>query len=53
MDSDMIVCKNMDELFTLPLGDDEIAASYVCACNPRRKTHYPDDWCVYECPKSV
>ena len=44
MDSDMIICKNMDELFTLPLGDDEIAATYVCACNPRRMPHYPRDW---------
>ena len=44
MDSDMIIYKIMDELFTLPLGEDEIAATYACVCNPRHIPHYPSDW---------
>ena len=44
MNSDVIIRKNMDELFTLPLGEDEIAATYVCACNPSGKANYPSDW---------
>jgi len=38
--------KNMDELFDLSLEEGEIAATYVCACNPRKKSHFPVDWYV-------
>jgi len=46
LDSDMIVMRNMDELMGLDLPPDWIAAVHVCACNPRKLAHYPEDWCV-------
>ncbi|KAF9240892.1 glycosyltransferase family 8 protein [Melanogaster broomeanus] len=49
MDADMIMMRNMDELMDLPLGKDEIAAAHVCACNPRKLTHYPVDWVPENC----
>jgi alpha-N-acetylglucosamine transferase len=49
IDSDMIMFQNIDELFDLPLAEGQIAATYVCACNPRKKPYFPSDWCVY-CP---
>lgn len=36
--------KNMDELMTMDLPQNEVAAAHVCACNPRKLKHYPDDW---------
>lgn len=44
LDCDMIVRKNMDELMTIELPHDHIAAVHVCACNPRGIEHYPNDW---------
>ncbi|KAJ3510542.1 hypothetical protein NLJ89_g4619 [Agrocybe chaxingu] len=44
LDSDMIVLKNMDELMLLDIPNEHIAAVHVCACNPRRMSHYPKDW---------
>lgn len=44
IDSDMIIRKNMDELFDIGLERDWIAAAHVCACNPRKFAHYPRDW---------
>ena len=44
LDSDMLVLKNMDELMSIDLPHDHIAAVHVCACNPRRLAHYPKDW---------
>ncbi|KAG6816287.1 hypothetical protein H0H87_007230 [Tephrocybe sp. NHM501043] len=49
LDCDMIVLKNMDELMDLELANDEIAATHVCACNPRRLAHYPADWISANC----
>ncbi|KAF9270340.1 nucleotide-diphospho-sugar transferase [Marasmius fiardii PR-910] len=49
LDADMIVMKNMDELMDLSLGDGEIAAAHVCACNPRKFPHYPADWIPDNC----
>src|SRR5579863_5107855 len=46
MDSDMIVQRNMDELMDIDLPPDWIAAAHVCACNPRKSAHYPEDWWV-------
>jgi hypothetical protein len=43
----MIVLKDMDELMTLDLPDDHIAAVHVCSCNPRILKHYPKDWLVF------
>lgn len=46
LDSDMIVMRNMDELMTMPLLPEWIAAAHVCACNPRKIPDYPTDWSV-------
>lgn len=34
----------MDEVFDLPIGPNQIAATYVCSCNPFKIPHYPKDW---------
>ena len=44
LDCDMIVMRNMDELFDIDLPDGWIAASHACACNPMKFAHYPTDW---------
>jgi len=49
LDSDMIVMRNMDELFDLDLPKDWIAAAHACACNPRKLPHYPADWIPENC----
>ncbi|KAH7909110.1 glycosyltransferase family 8 protein [Hygrophoropsis aurantiaca] len=49
LDADMIVMRNMDELIDLDLSQDWIAAAHVCACNPRKLTHYPADWVPANC----
>ncbi|CCG84157.1 protein of unknown function [Taphrina deformans PYCC 5710] len=33
IDNDMLVLQNMDELFHMTLGDDQIAANHGCICN--------------------
>jgi len=49
LDADMIVMRKMDELMELPLAKDEIAATHVCACNPRKLDYYPADWVPENC----
>ncbi|RPD81843.1 nucleotide-diphospho-sugar transferase [Lentinus tigrinus ALCF2SS1-7] len=49
LDADMIVMRNMDHLLEMELEKDWIAAAHVCACNPRRLPHYPDDWKPENC----
>jgi lipopolysaccharide biosynthesis glycosyltransferase len=44
LDSDMLICKNMDHLLEMDLPADSIAAAHVCACNPWKLKHYPEDW---------
>ena len=44
----MIVMRNMDHLLEMELEEDWIAAAHVCACNPRRLPHYPEDWYVFQ-----
>jgi alpha-N-acetylglucosamine transferase len=44
LDSDIVVMRNMDELMDLELSEDWIAAAHACACNPRKFSHYPEDW---------
>ena len=44
IDADMLIRRNMDELVDLPLEEGWIAAAHVCACNPRKIPHYPEDW---------
>lgn len=48
LDADMIVMRNMDHLLEMELEEDWIAAAHVCACNPRRLPHYPEDWYVFK-----
>ena len=49
LDADMLVTRNMDELFDLPLADDEIAACHACRCNPNRIASYPASWTPVGC----
>jgi len=49
LDADMLIKRNMDELFELPLGQDQIAAVHACACNPMKLAHYPADWIPANC----
>lgn len=44
LDADMLVLQNMDELFTLDLGDDLLAACHACRCNPNKIASYPASW---------
>ncbi|WVW82090.1 hypothetical protein I302_104095 [Kwoniella bestiolae CBS 10118] len=54
IDSDMIFLRGMDELFDLELpGDDWIAASPACVCNPFKLGHYPEDWIPSNCSLSL
>lgn len=49
LDSDMIVIKNMDELFELDLKGNAFAAGWACVCNPMNFEHYPKDWVQQNC----
>lgn len=49
LDADMVVVKNMDDLFQIDLPADQIAAAHACACNPRKIPHYPADWIPANC----
>lgn len=40
----MVVKRNMDELMEMDLPEGYIAACHVCACNPRKLKHYPEEW---------
>ncbi|KAF8622224.1 hypothetical protein AX15_007165 [Amanita polypyramis BW_CC] len=53
LDCDMIIKRNMDELFDIELPKDGIAAAHVCACNPRKLPHYPPDWIPENCAHSA
>ncbi|KAF8323111.1 nucleotide-diphospho-sugar transferase [Clavulina sp. PMI_390] len=52
-DIDMLLQHNVDDLLESELPEDWIAASHVCACNPRRFPHYPDDWVPENCAYSA
>jgi lipopolysaccharide biosynthesis glycosyltransferase len=49
LDADMLVTRNMDELFSLDLGDGAIAACHACRCNPNRIASYPPSWTPETC----
>lgn len=51
LDSDMLVLRNMDELFSVPLDSEKriFAAGHACVCNPLNKPHYPADWTPQNC----
>ncbi|TCV95220.1 glycosyltransferase family 8 protein [Biostraticola tofi] len=49
LDADMLVLRNMDELFTQALPLDSIAACHACRCNPYRIPSYPASWVPENC----
>jgi hypothetical protein len=49
LDADMLVIRNMDELFSLELADGTIAACHACRCNPNRIASYPPSWTPETC----
>lgn len=49
IDSDMLMCRNMDELFDMALPDGGIAAGFACTCNPKRVASYPASWTPANC----
>jgi alpha-N-acetylglucosamine transferase len=53
LDADMLVTRNMDELFDLALDDDEIAACHACRCNPNRIASYPASWTPAGCAYTI
>ncbi|MCX8956366.1 glycosyltransferase family 8 protein [Erwinia psidii] len=57
LDADMLVTRNMDELFDLQLPNGWIAACHACRCNPGKIASYPKSWrpenCFYSYCKGV
>lgn len=49
LDTDMLVLRNMDDLFHIELPSEGIAASPACRCNPHHKPTYPKDWVTENC----
>ncbi len=52
LDADMVVVRNMDEVFEVGGLDGEgrvFAATHACVCNPKGFGHYPRDWRPGEC----
>ncbi|CAO1628546.1 unnamed protein product [Sympodiomycopsis kandeliae] len=56
VDSDMLVRRNMDELFDIELprhqgpgGGKGVAASFACTCNPAKIKTYPAEWIPDNC----
>lgn len=49
LDADMLVVKNMDEVFELPLKAGFIAACHACRCNPNQIESYPLSWQPANC----
>jgi inositol 3-alpha-galactosyltransferase len=50
LDADMLVRRNMDELFDLELpGKDWIAANHACVCNLDQDIWAPNDWKKANC----
>lgn len=53
LDADMLVIRNMDEIFDYLQDNEEMAASYACICNPRKFAHYPKHWNPSNCAYST
>ncbi|SDU86206.1 Glycosyl transferase family 8 [Microlunatus sagamiharensis] len=49
LDADMLVVRNMDELFDLDLGPSRVAACHACRCNPNKIATYPASWTPEHC----
>ena len=51
LDADMIVMRNMDDIFTIPLpGADWIGAHHACVCNIDYDPWAPPEWNARNCP---
>ena len=53
IDADMLVIKNMDDIFDLLPSDKDLAASPACICNPNKVSTYPAYWNPQNCPFST
>jgi alpha-N-acetylglucosamine transferase len=53
LDSDMVVLRNMDEVFDASIGGEantfDIAAAHACTCNPLKIEGYPSTWTPENC----
>ncbi|KAI8619026.1 nucleotide-diphospho-sugar transferase, partial [Chytriomyces sp. MP71] len=49
LDADMLVVKNMDDVFDLLPEDKRIAAAPTCTCNPGKYSHFPKAWIPSSC----
>jgi lipopolysaccharide biosynthesis glycosyltransferase len=49
LDADMLVRRNMDELFDIPLARNLIAANHVCVCNLDKDSWAPNSWTPENC----
>jgi len=49
LDADMVLLKNMDELFDIELPENGVAACHACRCNYYRTSTYPADWIPENC----
>lgn len=49
LDADMLVRRNMDELFDMGLPRDWIAANHACVCNLDNDSWAPEDWTAENC----
>ncbi|MFS2223160.1 glycosyltransferase family 8 protein [Pantoea sp. B65] len=49
LDADMLVVQNMDELMSVELPENGIAACHACRCNPNRIATYPKSWVPENC----
>ncbi len=53
LDADMLILRNIDELFNVELpARDWIAANHACVCNLDRDTWAPEDWTKENCAYS-
>jgi alpha-N-acetylglucosamine transferase len=46
LDADMLVMRNIDNLMSMKLPKDFLAAANACTCNPMKNQDYPKDWQV-------
>jgi lipopolysaccharide biosynthesis glycosyltransferase len=49
LDADMLLLKNMDELFELELPEKGVAACHSCKCNFHKKPKFPESWIPENC----
>ncbi|KAK6902823.1 hypothetical protein I203_108083 [Kwoniella mangroviensis CBS 8507] len=49
IDGDMMLKRNMDEIFEIPLKEDQIAATFACICNLDKSSWAPAEWTRDNC----